>query len=99
MLSACAMSDEQVARFVAVPEKYAFYSCDEIATEVKKNSERERELRQLMDKAGTGAGGQLIGNVAYGTDYTRTRGNLMELRAAAAEKKCNSVPVAADAGR
>ena len=89
------MSDDQLARFVVAPEKYLLYSCDEIAKEAQVKAARERELQQLMTKAGTDAGGRLVSGLAYDADYLTVRGENNELRAAAAAKHCDSVPGAA----
>jgi hypothetical protein len=94
-LSACAMSDDSMARFVDAPDKYLLYSCDEIAKEAQVKGAREQELRQLMAKAGTDAGGRLVSGLAYDADYLTVRGENNELRAAAGAKHCDSVPGAA----
>ncbi len=45
--------------------------------------------------ASTGAGGRLVSGLAYDSDYLTARGEINELRAAAAAKHCDSVPGAA----
>lgn len=90
-LSACAVSDDSLSSFLVAPGNYVLFSCDDIARTAKTTQARQKELEQLMAKAGTGAG-QLISDATYGTDYAMTRGQMKELRAAAAEKKCNFVP-------
>ncbi len=89
------MSDDQLARFVVAPDKYVLYSCDEIAKEAQVTGAREQELRQLMAKASTGAGGRLVSGLAYDSDYLTARGEINELRAAAAAKHCDPVSGAA----
>jgi len=91
-LSACAMSDDSLSSFLVAPGKYVLYTCDDIARTAKGMQARQKELEQLMAKAGTDAGGRLIGDATYGTEYATTRGQMKELRAAAAERKCNFVP-------
>ena len=91
-LSACAMSDDSLSSFLVAPGNYALFSCDDIARTAKTTQERQKELEQLMAKASTNAGGRLISDATYGTDYVTTRGRMKNLRAAAAERKCNFVP-------
>jgi hypothetical protein len=92
MLSGCAASDDSMSSFFVAPGKYVLYQCDDIERTAKGVVARQKELEQLMAKAGTSASGQLISNAAYGPDYETTRGQLKDLRAAAVEKNCNFVP-------
>jgi hypothetical protein len=92
MLAGCAMSDDSLSSFLVAPGNYVLFSCDDIARTAKATQARQKELEQLMAKAGTGTGGQLIGDATYGTDYATTRGQMKNLRAAAADRKCNFVP-------
>lgn len=91
-LSACAMSDDSLSSFLVAPGKYVLFTCDDIARTAKTTQARQKELEQLMAKASTDTGGRLISNATYGTEYATMRGQLKELRAAAAERKCNFVP-------
>jgi len=95
LLGGCAMSDDQMARFVVAPDKYTLYTCDEIARETQTKAAREQELQQLRARASAASGGQLISSVAYDPDYLTVRGELNELRKAAAEKNCAAAPGAA----
>ena len=92
MLTACAMSDDTVSSFLVAPGKYVLYKCDDIARTAKATQARQKELEQLMAKAGTDPGAQMIASATYGTDYALARGEMNDLRAAAAERKCNFVP-------
>jgi hypothetical protein len=49
---------------------------------------RESELKELIDKAAQGPGGELAIALAYRNEYLTTKGNLRELEAAAVEKNC-----------
>jgi hypothetical protein len=91
-LCACAMSDDQAARYLVAPGKYVLYTCDEIGRAAKAKAARELELQQLMAKASVDAGGQLIGDMAYRSEYLSVRGELNELRHAAADKHCAGAP-------
>jgi hypothetical protein len=92
LLAGCAMSDDQMARFLVAPGKYTLYSCDEIAKETQAKAAREQELQQLMAKAGTDSGGRVIASIAYEPDYVTVRGELNDLREAAASKHCATTP-------
>jgi hypothetical protein len=92
ILSGCAASDDSMSSFFVAPGHYVLYQCDDIARAAKSVAERQKELEQLMARAGTSSGGQLISNAAYGPEYETTRGQLKDLRAAAIEKNCNFVP-------
>jgi hypothetical protein len=91
-LSACAMSDDRLSSFLVAPGKYVLFTCDDIARTAKTTQTRQKELEQLIAKASTDAGGRLISDATYGAEYATTRGQMKELRAAAAERKCNFVP-------
>lgn len=90
-LAGCASEDAASSFFVA-PGHYVLYQCDDIDRTAKGVVTRQKELEQLMAKAGASAGGQLISNATYGPEYETTRGQLKDLRAAAVEKNCNFVP-------
>ena len=52
-------------------------------------ADRQRALGELMKKAGVDAGGRLASNMAYKPDYLLMRGQMDQLRRAAAEKGCD----------
>lgn len=89
-LAGCAMSDDQLAHFVVSPAKYTLYTCADIAREAKVQAAHERQLEQLMAKAGVDAGGRLVSSIAYQPDYLTVRGEINELRAAAVAKHCET---------
>jgi hypothetical protein len=49
-------------------------------------------LEALMARAGPGTDALLVSAVAYRPEYLAVRGEMNELRAAAATKKCDFVP-------
>ena len=91
-LSACAMSDDSLSSFLVAPGNYVLFTCDDIARTAKTTQARQKELEQLMAKASTDTGGRLISDATYGAEYATTRGQMKNLRAAAAERKCDFVP-------
>jgi hypothetical protein len=90
-LTGCA-SDDSASSFFVAPGHYVLYQCDDIERAAKGVVTRQKELEQLMAKAGTSTGGQLISDATYGPEYETARGQLKDLRAAAIEKNCNFVP-------
>ena len=85
----CACSDETTGRMIAAPDKYTLYNCKELAMEAEGIAGRQRELEELMKKAGVDAGGRLASNMAYKPDYLLARGQMDQIRKTAAEKGCN----------
>jgi hypothetical protein len=88
VLAACSLGGDAGFTLFADPGKYQFHSCEQIAAEAKTWSQREQELKQLMDRADQGAGGAAVGLIAYKADYVAAAEELDLLRAAAREKKC-----------
>jgi hypothetical protein len=97
MLSACAMSDDKVGRLLVAPDKFVLYTCPEIAEKAKTTAARESELERLMAKAGPETDGRLVSTIAYRPEYLSLRGEMNELRSAAAAKNCKFVPGAENA--
>jgi hypothetical protein len=80
------------SRFLVDPDRYVLYSCTEIAKKAQTNVIRVRELEALMAKAGEGTGGQLASTMAYRPEYAQLRGEMDQLRKAAADKNCKFTP-------
>ena len=51
------------------PGRYEAYHCNDLVTQWKPLTDREKELRALMDKASQSGTGAVIGAVAYRSDY------------------------------
>jgi len=95
LVAGCAgtgVPDDQMARFLVAPGKFTLYDCPAIADKAKAVAGRQRKLEQLMARAGTDSGGRLVSTVAYRPDYLVARGEMIDLRQAAIEKKCDFVP-------
>jgi hypothetical protein len=86
LLSGCTSADLSSA--IVKPAKYSIYNCDQMATAGRAEVTRERQLKELMDKAAQGPGGELAIALAYRGEYLTTQGNLRELEAAAVDKGC-----------
>ena len=87
MLAGCATSSVD---FFADSGKYQYHTCDQLAAAAKSQGTRERELRELMDKAGQSAGGAVVSVLAYQADYVAVSEELRVIDATARAKNCQS---------
>jgi hypothetical protein len=90
-LLSCCSSGSEFTLF-ADPGKYEYYSCDQIAGEMKSWANREKELKSLMDRAEESAGGTAVGLIAYKADYVAAGEELDVLKATAHNKNCDQAP-------
>jgi len=90
-LGGCGLGDGAGAMFVD-PGHYSAYHCNELVARWKVLVARESELRGLMDKAREGAGGGLIGSLAYRSDYDSVVTEERLVQRAAADKNCGFNP-------
>jgi hypothetical protein len=86
-LAACSGTVNEFTVF-ADPGKYEFYSCEMLAGPRRYWTDREQELKLLIDKAKEGTGGTLVSVVAYQSDYVTAREELKVIEATARIKKC-----------
>jgi len=91
--------DDKMGRLLVAPDKFVLYSCAELAERATTIAERQRELEGLMAKAGADAGGRLVSSIAYRPEYIEHRGEMNELRAAAAAKNCKLPAMDTPGGR
>jgi hypothetical protein len=89
VLAGCTMGGSTFTVF-ADPGKYQYYSCEQIAVQIKKWSMREQELRTLMDKADQSAGGAVVNLLAYRADHVAATEELKVLDATARGKNCET---------
>jgi len=87
----CSFSEGPGTVFVD-PGHYSVYHCNDLATRWKALLAREQELRNLMDKAGEGPAGALIGTLTYRSDYESVLTEKRLVQREAADKKCELVP-------
>jgi hypothetical protein len=93
VLGGCSLSDG-VGPYIADPGRFSVYRCKDLVDRLKTIAAREKELRELMDKASDGGGGSVIGTLSYRPDYEKQLGDEKVLRRTAAEKKCALEPTA-----
>ena len=70
------------------PGRYEAYHCNDLVTRWKALTDRERDLRALMDKASQSGTGAVIGAVAYRPDYEGVLTEEKLVQREANEKKC-----------
>jgi hypothetical protein len=91
VLAGCGLSDGPGAVFVD-PGRYSGFHCKDLIAESQNLANRERDLRNLMDKASEGGGGSVIGGLAYRSDYAIVLEQQKVLKREVAAKKCELVP-------
>jgi hypothetical protein len=90
-LAGCGLSDGPGALFVD-PGRYSAYHCKDLIAESQNLANRERDLRNLMDKASEGGGGSVVGAFAYRSDYESVLEQQKLLKRAVAAQKCELTP-------
>ena len=70
------------------PGKYQFHDCQRLIDTEAVRRHRGKELEELMAKAAQSPGGQVVGTMAYRTEYQQTVGEQKMLAATIAEKRC-----------
>jgi len=90
LVAGCATSDGPY--FFADAGKYQFHSCEQLATASKQKHERQRELKELIDKAEQAVGGQIVSVLAYRSDYVAVNEEVQVIDSTVREKKCAVAP-------
>jgi hypothetical protein len=88
MLASCSTSSDTSFSLFADPGKYQFHTCVQIAAELKTWTQRQKELKALIDKADESPAGVAVGFIAYKADYVAATEELEQIHAAARSKKC-----------
>lgn len=91
-LCGCAGMSETVAPAFADPGRYELYDCKQLEAERKSLASRTADLKKLMDKAETGAGGAVVSELAYRNDYVSVRGQAQFAEDAWRRNKCRETP-------
>jgi hypothetical protein len=91
-LAGCSSLSDSSFTVFADPGKYTYYSCDQINAQTKQWTNREQELRTLMDKAEQSTGGAMVNVLAYRADYFAATEELKVLEKTARTKNCNAPP-------
>jgi hypothetical protein len=73
------------------PGKYDFLKCPELAQRSIGASNREKELRSLMERASQDTGGSLVNAMVYSADLQQVRADLDQLQQTARQKGCDNL--------
>jgi hypothetical protein len=90
IVTGCATSDGPY--FFADAGKYQFHSCEQLVTASKQKHDRQRELKELIDKAEQAAGGQIVSVLAYRSDYVAVNEEVQVIDSTVREKNCAASP-------
>jgi hypothetical protein len=86
-LSGCGLGNG-AGSWLVDPSKFEGYHCNDLQTRWTEANTREKELRNLMEKASQAPGGTVIGQLTYRTDYESVLTEKRMLQQQAAEKNC-----------
>ena len=89
-LSGCAGVSDVGSYALVLQDRYAYSTCQEIATTRASMTSREKELVELVRKADTGFGGVLVSVTTYRSDLAQVRAHLKFLARAEQEKNCGA---------
>jgi hypothetical protein len=89
LLAGCSSTGDTLTVF-ADPGRYQYNTCEQIAGQRKFWTNREQELRQLMDKAEQSAGGAVVNVLAYKADHVAANEELKVLENTARAKNCDT---------
>jgi len=89
-LIGCGTALENTFTVFADPGKYEWDSCEQLLSQRKYWENKEKELKQLIDRARQGTGGAVISVVAYQTDYVRAQEELKVVDMTLRVKKCKT---------
>jgi len=91
-LGGCGVSEQGIGSLAVDPGRYALYHCNDLVERLRALTDREGELRNLMDKANEGPAGAVMGALSYRTEYETVLSDQKLVRRMAAEKKCQLGP-------
>jgi uncharacterized protein (DUF697 family) len=89
-LSGCASVSDVGGYAIVLQDRYAYSTCQEIATTRTGMTNREKELVELIQKADSGFGGILVSVTTYRSELMLVRGHLKSLGRAEQEKNCGA---------
>jgi len=90
LVTGCASSDGPYV--FADAGKYHFHNCEQLATASKQKHERQRELKELIDKAEQAVGGQIVSVLAYRSDYVAVNEEVQVIDSTLRDKNCAASP-------
>jgi hypothetical protein len=87
-LGGCTSTVSMVSDPFVAPRKFQYLRCEDIAKRLVGTSNREQELRTLMDRSSAGAGGSTVNLFVYQPEYQQVTSELQQLKEAQVEKQC-----------
>ncbi|MGA8820886.1 MAG: hypothetical protein WB624_26650 [Xanthobacteraceae bacterium] len=90
-LAGCSTTDTLDSMLVD-PSRYEGYNCKDLGNQLQTLNKREKDLRNLIDRADESASGVVIGAFAYRTDYQTVIADKKLLQRTMVEKKCQLTP-------
>jgi hypothetical protein len=87
-LAGCGVGTDGLASLAVDPARYSGYHCKDLTAQWNALVAREKQLRNLIDKASEGGGGTVIAAVAYRGDYDTVLEQEKVLKRTAAEQNC-----------
>ena len=90
-LAGCTTSDTLDSMLVD-PSRYEGYNCKDLGNQLQALNKREKNLRNLIDRADESTAGVVIGAFAYRTDYETVIADKKLLQRTMVEKKCQLAP-------
>lgn len=90
ILGGCGLLGDSTSSAFVSPGKFEFYNCDQLADSGRNFGARERELAELIERAGQGPAGEFVGKVAYRTELMQARGSLKQINEVSERKNCAS---------
>lgn len=89
-LGGCAEVAVDETTFFGNPAKYALYDCKQLSDARKGAAARVEQLGRLMAKAQTGAGGTMMAEIGYRSDYTAAQSDLKLADRAWQDNRCDT---------
>jgi hypothetical protein len=92
-LSGCAgMGDSFASGAFVDPARYDYYDCKQLEADRKTLATHIKELQALIDKANTGVGGAVVGEIAYRNDYISAKAQAKLAEETWQRNKCHESP-------
>jgi hypothetical protein len=91
-LGGCGVGTDGIGALMVDPMRYDGYNCKQLSSQWNALLAREKELRNLIDKADEGVGGTVIGAMAYRGDYQTVLEDKKVLQRTAAARQCQLTP-------
>jgi hypothetical protein len=94
VLGGCAnVGDTFMADAFIDPAKYDQFDCKQLEAERASLVSRTENLQRLIDKAKTGTGGAVVGEMVYRNDYISVRASARQVEEYWQRNKCVATPV------